>query len=85
LFASKFSRILLAVGMTSASASAETQAVLRPEILAEMDAAIVQAIADKQCPGGVLWVEHNGASYHRAFGKRALVPANSSSRKSKLV
>ena len=47
----------------------------RAEKLAEMDAAIQQAIADKRCPGGVLWLEHNGASYHKAYGQRALVPA----------
>ncbi|MBI2949359.1 MAG: beta-lactamase family protein [Verrucomicrobia bacterium] len=39
-----------------------------------MDAAIERAIADRQLPGGVLWVEHNGKSYHKAFGRRALVP-----------
>jgi uncharacterized protein YbbC (DUF1343 family)/CubicO group peptidase (beta-lactamase class C family) len=43
--------------------------------LAEMDAAIQQAIADKKCPGGVLWLERNGGSYHKAYGRRALVPA----------
>ena len=43
--------------------------------LEAMDAAIMQAIADHQCPGGVLWVEHNGVAYHKAFGSRALVPA----------
>ena len=32
----------------------------RPEKLAEMDAAINQAIAEKRCPGGVLWLEHHG-------------------------
>ena len=42
--------------------------------LAEMDAAINEAIAEKRCPGGVLWVEHNGSGYHKAFGRRALVP-----------
>ncbi|HEU0038762.1 MAG TPA: serine hydrolase, partial [Verrucomicrobiae bacterium] len=42
--------------------------------LAEMDAAINEAIAEKRCPGGVLWVEHGGYSYHKAFGNRALVP-----------
>ena len=42
--------------------------------LAEMDGAINEAIAEKRCPGGVLWVEHGGHSYHKAFGKRALVP-----------
>ncbi len=40
-----------------------------------MDAAINDAIASNQCPGGVLWLEHNGAAYHKAFGNRALVPA----------
>lgn len=45
----------------------------RPEKLAEMDAAINAAIAEHRCPGGVLWVEHRGAVYHKAFGHRALV------------
>jgi CubicO group peptidase (beta-lactamase class C family) len=40
-----------------------------------MDSAIQQAIAARQCSGGVLWVEHGSASYHRAYGCRALVPA----------
>ena len=39
-----------------------------------MDAAIDQAIADGKCPGGVLWLEHRGAAYHKAYGHRALVP-----------
>src|ERR1035437_1031144 len=42
--------------------------------LAEMDAAIDQAIAARKCPGGVLWVEHRGVTYHKAYGHRALVP-----------
>ena len=46
-----------------------------PAKLAEMDAAIERAIADKKCPGGVLWFEHRGARYHKAYGQRALVPA----------
>ena len=49
--------------------------VFRPEKLAAMDAAINQAIANHKCPGGVLWLESNGAAYHKAFGCRALVPA----------
>jgi uncharacterized protein YbbC (DUF1343 family)/CubicO group peptidase (beta-lactamase class C family) len=43
--------------------------------LAEMDAAIDQAIAAKKCPGGVLCVEHRRVTYHKAYGHRALVPA----------
>jgi CubicO group peptidase (beta-lactamase class C family) len=49
--------------------------VFRAEKLAEMDAAIREAIASNQCPGGVLWLEHSGTAYHKAFGNRALVPA----------
>lgn len=48
--------------------------VFRPEKLAEMDAAINQAIATHHCPGGVLWLEHRGVSYHKAYGHRSLVP-----------
>jgi uncharacterized protein YbbC (DUF1343 family)/CubicO group peptidase (beta-lactamase class C family) len=43
--------------------------------LREIDARIEQAIAEHQIPGGVLWIERNGVSYHRAYGNRALVPA----------
>lgn len=46
-----------------------------PAKLAEMDAMIERAIADKKCPGGVLWLEHRRTSYHKAYGQRALVPA----------
>ena len=49
--------------------------VFRADKLAAMDAAIESAIANHKCPGGVLWVEHDGVAYHRAFGSRALVPA----------
>ncbi|MHB8521569.1 MAG: exo-beta-N-acetylmuramidase NamZ domain-containing protein [Limisphaerales bacterium] len=40
-----------------------------------MDAAIARVIAEHHCPGGVLWLERGGAAYHRAYGQRALVPA----------
>jgi CubicO group peptidase (beta-lactamase class C family) len=46
----------------------------RPDKLAAMDAAIKAAITNHQCPGGVLWLEHDGAAYHKAFGSRALAP-----------
>src|SRR5882672_2363300 len=44
--------------------------------LMEMDTAINEAIADGKCPGGVLWLEHNGMSHYKAFGRRAVVPAD---------
>ncbi len=46
--------------------------------LAEMDAAVAQAIADGRLPGGVLWLEHRGAIYRKAYGRRAVVPASES-------
>src|SRR6266550_542151 len=51
------------------------QAVFHPDKLVEMDAAIREAVADHQCPGVVLWLERNGVAYHKAYGKRALAPA----------
>ncbi len=47
---------------------------LSADKLSEMDAAINAAIAEKKCPGGVLWVQHGAQSYHKAFGKRSVVP-----------
>ncbi len=46
----------------------------RPGKLAAMDAAIADAIAAKNIPGAVLWLERNGQSYHKSYGNRALVP-----------
>src|SRR6266536_862648 len=80
------SRVLLAVlGIfVLQTATSQTQtpvspsalpAAFHPERLSEMDAAIERAVAENDCPGAMLWLERNGATYHRAYGKRALVPA----------
>ena len=53
---------LLATGVSAAT---------KPEI----DAAIDDAIAQKRIPGGVLWIEHEGKVYERAYGNRAIEPA----------
>jgi len=47
----------------------------KPGKLAEMDAAITNAIAEHKLPGGVLWLERHGQVYHRAYGSRALEPS----------
>ncbi len=52
----------------------ELSKTFHPEKLAEMDAAITNAVAQNKCPGGVLWVERDGISYQRAFGQKAVVP-----------
>ena len=33
-----------------------------------------QAIGDEKCPGGVLWIEHRGVAYRKAYGSRAVEP-----------
>jgi uncharacterized protein YbbC (DUF1343 family) len=43
--------------------------------LAAIDAEIASAIARKEIPGAVLWIEHRGASVARAYGNRALQPS----------
>jgi len=62
-------------GWTASPLVADTPQAFRPEKLAEMDDAINEAIKEKRCPGGVLWFEHRGLSYHKAYGNRSLVPA----------
>jgi uncharacterized protein YbbC (DUF1343 family)/CubicO group peptidase (beta-lactamase class C family) len=42
--------------------------------LREIDATITAAIAANKLPGGVLWIGRGKQTYHRAYGKRALVP-----------
>ena len=54
---------------------ATPRAAFRADKLAEMDAAIREAIAAKKLPGGVLWLEREGTVYHQAYGQRALIPA----------
>jgi CubicO group peptidase (beta-lactamase class C family) len=42
--------------------------------LGRMEVEVDRAIQAHQLPGGVLWVESRGASFHKALGRRALLP-----------
>jgi CubicO group peptidase (beta-lactamase class C family) len=42
--------------------------------LAELDAAVAQAVSDGMIVGAAVWVERNGVSHHKAFGHRVLHP-----------
>jgi CubicO group peptidase (beta-lactamase class C family) len=64
---------ILAVLLLSVSPRLFGQA-FHADKLAAMDRAIETAIASHKCPGGVLWLEHDGIKYHKAYGLRALVP-----------
>ncbi|MDB6155812.1 MAG: pbpE 6, partial [Chthoniobacteraceae bacterium] len=46
----------------------------RPEKLAQMDEAVDAAVNRHQLPGGVLWLEHRGTIYEKAYGNRSLDP-----------
>jgi CubicO group peptidase (beta-lactamase class C family) len=62
------------LGVVAAPCARAERNVFRAEKLVEMDEAVRSAVAQKQCPGGVLWAEHEGVSYHKAYGNRTLVP-----------
>jgi uncharacterized protein YbbC (DUF1343 family)/CubicO group peptidase (beta-lactamase class C family) len=65
---------VLFFSVTCASAPPVTE-VFEPAKLQAMDAAVEDAIAKRIIPGGVLWVERDGAIYGRAYGNRATVPS----------
>lgn len=65
--------LVVFLGVPSAVHSGAENA-FRTEKLSEIDKTILQAIADKKCPGGVLWFEHRGFNYHKTYGNRALLP-----------
>jgi uncharacterized protein YbbC (DUF1343 family)/CubicO group peptidase (beta-lactamase class C family) len=52
----------------------DAQVSFRADKLKQIDAAISHAIDDHNCPGGVLWIEHRSAVYHKAYGHRSLQP-----------
>ena len=64
--------LLLSVSCASAPPVTE---VFDAAKLAEIDATIERAIEERRIPGGVLWIERNGAIYGKTYGNRALVPA----------
>lgn len=66
---------LIAFLLSPLLVGAEPRNGFRPDRLAAMDNAVEEAIAAKKIPGGVLWIEHRGIPHTKAFGKRALVPA----------
>jgi uncharacterized protein YbbC (DUF1343 family) len=64
-------RGFVVVAMTSAVGVADG---LERNALAKMDVEIHQAIAEGKLPGGVLWLEHQGQRYFKAYGERAVEP-----------
>lgn len=63
---------LLLCGSLAAAAQARQLDLAK---LRQIDAAVNEAIDDGQLPGAVVWVEHGSNTYWKAYGHRALVPA----------
>jgi uncharacterized protein YbbC (DUF1343 family)/CubicO group peptidase (beta-lactamase class C family) len=66
---------MLVLGAFFLAATTLSFAGFRADKLAEMDRAITAAIGEGKCPGGVLWLERGADRYSKAFGRRAIVPA----------
>src|SRR5271168_2298103 len=64
--------LCLSVGLALVSANASSP--LDSAKLGEIDDTIQKAIAEHRLPGAVVWVEHGGEIYWKAYGQRSLVP-----------
>ena len=57
-------------------AAAASRAAFRADKLAEIDMAITTTIGESKCPGGVFWLERGADRYYKAYGRRAVIPAD---------
>lgn len=68
----RFAALMLPLMFTACA----QQPTLQADALAQVDQAMESTIAQRQMPGGALWIEQAGrGSYHRAYGWRATDPA----------
>ncbi|NCG27387.1 MAG: serine hydrolase [Verrucomicrobiales bacterium] len=44
------------------------------EMLQSIDSVINEAVNKSKIPGGVIWLEREGAKYHKAYGHQSLLP-----------
>ena len=67
-------RLFAALSMLWPASGPAQEGAFATEVLSRMDAAVESAIRRKNTPGGVLWLEHEGLIYKKAYGKRATFP-----------
>ena len=65
---------LLLLALSPAGAGARVWKDFNAAKLEQIDEAITNTIAQKKTPGGVFWLEREGAIYRKSYGHRALVP-----------
>ena len=49
---------------------AQLNANFHPEVLRDIDAVLASAVTEKKLPGGVVWIECEGKSWQKTFGRR---------------
>ncbi len=69
-----FSRILAVFVSLSALGFTAQAEPMDHSVLSRIDSQNNAAIAEKKLPGAVIWVEHDGDIYHKAFGDRSVEP-----------
>jgi uncharacterized protein YbbC (DUF1343 family)/CubicO group peptidase (beta-lactamase class C family) len=65
----------LSLMFSACHAPPQKEPVFFQEKLIEMDRVILGTISSNRIPGGVLWVERHGSSYHKAYGRKSITPA----------
>ena len=73
--AATFSAVGALACLTLGFAHGAVPAAFRPEVIAQLDAAITSAVASQKLPGAVLWIEHHGLIHQQAYGQRSVEPA----------
>ena len=61
------------MGVQDRSPEGPSSAFLSGHLLL-LDQAVEQAIQKGKLPGGVIWCQHQGKPYHRAYGQRSVAP-----------
>lgn len=75
----RFRRIATILGASWLGCSilnGDTGEVFRPDGLRRLDDSIRQAIAERNLPGAVLWLEHRGVVHQGCFGEQAILPSS---------
>ena len=67
---------LLVSLLTISAMNSPGEPVLDPKALHKIDAEVETVIDEGNIPGGVVWVQHEGEHYAKAYGKRSLVPVD---------
>lgn len=66
----------IVLGLSDLADATSIPPLFRPEIIEQINTAVLGQIATNHVPGAVLWLEHKGQAYQNAFGRRAVWPSD---------